>query len=88
MKYCGGCDPGFNRTDYVRSIKNAAGATVQWVTLDEGPLNAILLVNGCFSACAWKAVDSKNNISVVSVCDGELSPENIVKILIKSEGMQ
>ena len=46
MKYCGGCNPSYERVEYVREIQKAAGSRVTWVTLDEGDFCALLLVSG------------------------------------------
>ena len=35
LKYCGGCNPGFDRVAYVEKIKSAAGPDIEWVTLDD-----------------------------------------------------
>ena len=51
LKYCGGCNPGFDRVAYVDKIKSAAGPDIEWVTLEEEGFDAVLLVSGCETAC-------------------------------------
>ncbi len=35
LKYCGGCDPGFDRVEYIQRVRAAAGEAIMWVTLDD-----------------------------------------------------
>ena len=51
MKYCGGCDPGFDRVGYFQEIQNAAGDLIEWVTLDDPGFECVLVISGCDTAC-------------------------------------
>ena len=85
LKYCGGCNPGFDRVAYVEKIKSTAGSGIEWVTFDEEGFDAVLLVNGCDTACPRRTVDFSEYKQTLSIRDDKLSPEDLVKILLESE---
>lgn len=87
LKYCGGCNPSFDRVDYVLKIKIAAGQSIEWVILDEADFDAVLLVNGCDTECSHKTVDFCRYKQTVTVKNDGISPEEIIKILLKSEAL-
>jgi hypothetical protein len=86
LKYCGGCNPGFDRAAYVEKIKAAAGPDIEWVTLDEEGFDAVLLVTGCDTACPRRTIDFSEYGKTVTIKDAKVSPEDLVKILLESEG--
>lgn len=85
LKYCGGCNPGFDRVAYVDKIKSAAGPDIEWVTLDEGNVDAVLLVTGCDTACPRRSIDFSKYKKTVTIRDDKASPEDLVKLLSESE---
>jgi hypothetical protein len=85
LKYCGGCNPGFDRVAYVERIKSAAGLNIEWVTLDEGDVDAVLLVSGCDTACPRRSIDFSKYKKTVTIRDDKVSPDYLVKILLESE---
>jgi len=85
LKYCGGCNPGFDRVAYVEKIKSAAGPNIEWVMLDEGGIDAVLLVTGCDTACPQRTVDFSKYKQTLLIKDDKQSPEDLVKILLESE---
>lgn len=85
LKYCGGCNPGFDRVAYVEKIKSAAGPCIEWVTLDEGWFDAVLLVTGCDTACPRRSLDFSKYKQTLLIKDDKQSPEDLVKILLESE---
>jgi hypothetical protein len=85
LKYCGGCNPGFDRAAYVGKIKSAAGRNIEWVTLDEEGFDAVLLVSGCDTACPRRSLDLSEYKQSVTIRDDKVSPEDLVKILLESE---
>jgi hypothetical protein len=85
LKYCGGCNPGFDRVAYVEKIKSAAGLNIEWVTLDEEGFDTVLLVSGCDTACPRRSIDLSPYRQTVTVRDDKASPEDLVKILLESE---
>ena len=85
LKYCGGCNPGFDRVAYVEKIKSAAGPDIEWVTMDEEGFDAVLLVTGCDTACPRRSVDFSEYKQALLSRDDKASPEELVKILLESE---
>jgi hypothetical protein len=80
VKYCGGCDPTYDRVELVQLIKNAAGNSIEWVPVDEEDQEAILLVCGCLTACPEEELRHQPCVSVR--CDG-LSPEDVVAQILE-----
>lgn len=55
IKYCGGCNPHYDRTALVTRLKQAfEGEYIQWVSasMTSQPLDFVLVVCGCTAACA------------------------------------
>ena len=52
LKYCGGCDPEYDRRAAVTELKEKLGDLVEWVTPDSGQADAVIVVQGCLRACA------------------------------------
>ena len=51
LKYCGGCDPGFDRVELFSMIRAAAGNSIEWVGLDDQDFDTVLIIAGCDRAC-------------------------------------
>lgn len=85
LKYCGGCDPGFDRVEYFNKIKNAAGDRIEWVTLDDPDFETVLVISGCDVACPTEHMVSTACRRIVSVRDDKSDPAEIVQSLL-SEG--
>ena len=79
IKYCGGCDPTYDRVELVRRLKVVAGNSIEWVTL-ENLHDVVLLVCGCLKACPEEELNSPPTLSLKH--DG-LSPERVVAQLIE-----
>jgi len=50
VKYCGGCDPEFDRVGFFATI-SAAADSIKWVSLDDPGCDTVLVVAGCARAC-------------------------------------
>jgi hypothetical protein len=83
LKYCGGCDSTFDRVEFFRRIRAAAGDSVEWVTLDDPDFDAILLISGCQAACIEQTVDCSSCDRVVSVRDDGIDPGIIAQTLLR-----
>ena len=81
MKYCGGCDPGYDRVEYFRKIKKKAGDSIEWVTLDAGNYESVLLIEGCETACPEKDSASLSG-RIVSLRNDDLETAEVVKRLL------
>lgn len=80
IKYCGGCDPGFDRVQYCSRIVQAAAGGVEWVSLDDGGFNTVLVISGCATACPERIVDLK--FRQISIRDNRRDPGEIVQALL------
>ncbi|MCB2193243.1 MAG: hypothetical protein KQI62_16850, partial [Deltaproteobacteria bacterium] len=56
LKYCGGCDPGYDRVAYYEAIQAEAGERITWQRLEQGGHQALLLVCGCETACPLEEI--------------------------------
>lgn len=83
MKHCGGCNPGFDRVEYFERIREAAGDSVEWVTLDDREIDAVLVISACASACPEEKIDFSPYGRVVALRDDKADPNEIIKILMR-----
>ena len=86
IKYCGGCDPAYDRLDYVNRIQEAAGSRIEWVRYDEQGLDALLLVCGCDAECIELTSFTINELPIISIRTDQETPEKIVSNLLKKRG--
>jgi len=82
VKFCGGCDPGYDRVDYLERIRAGGENHIEWVAIDNSDFDALLLINGCQRACAEKDLKPVSG-QVTSVKDSKSNPDEIVKMLLK-----
>lgn len=85
LKYCGGCNPGFDRVQYFKAIQNAAGNRIKWVSLDELDYETVLVIYGCEVECPVADVARITHGRIISVRDDKRDPGEIVQNLL-SEG--
>lgn len=53
IKYCGGCNPRYDRVALVEEMRTRLGGAVKWVSADDvDPCDQVVVVNGCETACA------------------------------------
>ena len=52
IKYCGGCNPGYDRVALAGYIKNSLHGRVKFVSLDSEDVDIVLAVEGCKTCCA------------------------------------
>lgn len=87
MKFCGGCDPGYDRVEYFRKIQDAADDLIEWVTLDEDDFEAVLVICGCETACPAENMGQSDRRSgrLILVRDDKRDPAEIVESLLSKE---
>jgi hypothetical protein len=85
LKYCGGCDPSYDRVEYVRKIQEAAENRIEWVSLDEGGFTKILLICGCDKGCVEMAEYEETGHRVITIKDEQKTPTEVLS-LIEQEG--
>lgn len=85
LKYCGGCDPAFDRVEYFKEIQNAAGHMLEWVTMDDPDFETVLVVSGCDIACPAEKMALAPGQTMVSVRDNKRHPAEVVLSLLNRE---
>ena len=81
IKFCGGCDPAYDRVEVFRKIKSLAGASIEWLREEEGGYKAVLLICGCPRACPK---DELPHVAVlVWVTDSGVPPGRVVDQLLR-----
>jgi hypothetical protein len=86
LKFCGGCDAQYDRVDYALKIRRKGRGKITWVTLDEPPFDAVLLINGCTKACKEKDLEETTVADIVSVRDNTVEPHIIIDTLHNDSG--
>ncbi len=82
VKFCGGCDPVYDRVEYFESIKEAAGDHLDWVSYDSSAFERLLVINGCGRACSLKELKIEPGRAVISLTNKDLTPERVTDILL------
>jgi hypothetical protein len=82
LKYCGGCDPEFDRVKYFKQIQNAAGDLLEWVTMDDPDFETVLIISGCDTACPVEKMVLAPYRRIVSVRDNKGDPAEVVQSLL------
>ena len=85
LKYCGGCDPEFDRVKYFEEIQSAAGDLFEWVTLDDPDFDTVLVISGCDTACPVENMVLEPCRRMVSVRDNRRDPAEVVQSLLSEE---
>lgn len=83
LKYCGGCDPAYDRVSYQERIADAAAGNIEWVSIEDPPFEAVLVINGCARACKEKDLESEHQWRIISVRDDHTGPILIIKKLFQ-----
>jgi hypothetical protein len=52
LKYCGGCNPRYDRIALVDDLKGRLGGGIEWSSPEGGDLDLVLAIEGCETACA------------------------------------
>lgn len=72
IKYCGGCDPAFDRVEIAEEIMAAADSSISWCSHIEGDNDAILLICGCEKACPLGELEDDSRVVVLSRADARI----------------
>jgi hypothetical protein len=76
VKYCGGCNPTYDRIQVVRQLRSYFLNRFYFVLANRKTLNRLLFINGCQRSCAVKNGDPKGPDSF------SISGENELPLLI------
>jgi hypothetical protein len=84
LKYCGGCDPAYDRVEYWERIRDAAGDRIDWVSPDDPDYDAVLLICGCGKMCPRDEISRSDRL--VSLPDDSIAPESVPLLLESCRG--
>jgi len=81
IKYCGGCNPYYDRVAFVKRIESRLKGKVEFVSPENDNVDFIIAVEGCRTACAdIGSIDAKKIRLITHPDDAE---EFIQEILIQ-----
>ena len=66
IKYCGGCNPYYDRVAQVKRIADRLSGKVKMVGLDHDRIDLVLGVEGCNTACADLSQFDDKKIRVIT----------------------
>lgn len=66
IKYCGGCNPYYDRVALVKQIEDRLAGKVKMVALDHDQIDLVLAVEGCNTACADLSQFDDKKIRVIT----------------------
>jgi 4-hydroxybutyryl-CoA dehydratase/vinylacetyl-CoA-Delta-isomerase len=87
LKYCGGCDAGFDRVEYFNQVQVAAGDAIEWVTIDDQRVERVLLICGCHASCPERELQWLP-WRIVSIMDDGRDAKEIVSDLLNEGAMK
>ena len=82
LKYCGGCDPQYDRVGVFERIREAAGDAIKWTAFDPQAGPALLIICGCATACPAEGLDLTQVGTLVCLNQEPTSPQEIVSKLL------
>jgi hypothetical protein len=57
VKYCGGCNPTYERVEMIHQVQSSLGDRFHFLSFEQQGLNGLLLINGCPRSCAINHFD-------------------------------
>ncbi len=81
VKFCGGCNPAYERLEYLEKIKSAAGDRIRWVLIGDGGFEAILVISGCLTACPEEHLP--DSVPILSLKTDDADPRSVADMLIE-----
>lgn len=82
VKFCGGCDPEYDRIEMFEKIKTAVGERVEWIFSANAAAKWLLVINGCGRACADTA-DFQNS-KTISICNKNNHIQKLLELIFES----
>ena len=70
LKYCGGCNPEYDRAALVKHIQESLQCRIEFVPPKSEGVTLILAVEGCSTACADLSAFQGMDIRVITNIDG------------------
>jgi len=59
IKYCGGCNPRYERVEMIKRLESLAGDRLSLIRYDQENLAGLITVNGCPRACGAKGLNHR-----------------------------
>lgn len=87
IKFCGGCNPTFDRLQYWEQVKAEAGDSVDWVGPDHPDRNTLLMICGCHTSCPVKNLSPKDEARLILINDARTAPETTAQKLLSKTAM-
>jgi len=78
VKFCGGCNPTYDRLPYWEKIKAATEGSIRWVGSDYEDPDGMLIIAGCHAACPEKHFDASDYGLYLVVRDEGTAPGEII----------
>ena len=66
IKYCGGCNPDYDRVALVKRLEERLIGKVEFVSAEDENIDLILAVEGCKTACADLSAFKGTNIRFIT----------------------
>ena len=85
VKYCGGCNPTYDRVKRVEVLMGALKDRIEVVSYEEAPFDLLLIVNGCPKACADRKNVRSLSVNRLVIEDDEEGLEERLLTLIKED---
>lgn len=82
IKFCGGCNPTFDRLYYWDKIKKETAGAIRWTSPDHPHPDGLLLICGCHTSCPLKFFNPEDYTVFLLVNNHEEPPEAIAEKLI------
>ena len=64
IKYCGGCNPTYERLEFIQEVQSRLGDRFLFFRSDQRDLDGMLLINGCVRSCATENLDHRETAYV------------------------
>jgi len=69
IKYCGGCNPGYDRVALLDQLAERLAGRVEFIAPPDADVDLILAIEGCKTACADLSPFQGKTISVITHVD-------------------
>lgn len=84
VKFCGGCDPEYDRTDMFNKIKTGVGDKAKWTFSADDFSDCLVVINGCGRACANTA-DFRHS-KKISICSKNYGLQKVLASILEHRG--
>ncbi|MFN2303526.1 MAG: hypothetical protein ACK2TV_07315 [Anaerolineales bacterium] len=78
VKYCGGCNPNYDRVELGEGIRKKLDGKADFVVADSENVDVILAIEGCETACADLSVFKDKRIFIMT---GEEETYRFIKLI-------